>query len=451
MTFRDFITNRFFRKQAQAELEERSKPKDIKPPISPSPTHINELVARLLDINAVAAADEELSLIGAVATPALVAAMRDPRYQQEYERSNGSTFLPLGYVLGLLLDHAPDQAVPAAAPLIQSPSSEIRKSLASHLGSSGRDDAVPLLAQLLNDDDGFVRSYVQMGVMSALKDGRASDRFRREMYDIFLAQCDQEWKVAGNKAAFAVVTLDPERAAVDLASERWLTPSNRDVHRIIQACNQSRIRLPADRIRQLLDYSLARAVGNNCYPHQYIVAAALEALALSLGDQAKTLIESLLTSDQDEIQESAGRALVTLAGLDDPFNFVVERLQANGFASLTTPQRVVFFAHMFDAEVCNGGIMQFFGNSSGNQCAETLEALRILDLPDAVHCLERAMNLVGPLSRESDRDMRLSAFEDRYDELQAAFAPLESRYYATAGQLRQRILVFSAANAKHFR
>jgi hypothetical protein len=61
------------------------------------------------------------------------------------------------------------------------------------------------------------------------------------------------------------------------------------------------------------------------------------------------------------------------------------------------------------------------------------------------------MSLVGPLSREPDRDIRLAAFEDRYDELQASFEPLETAYYHTKGLLQQRMLLYAAANAEHFR
>ncbi len=94
--------------------------------------------------------------------------------------------------------------------------------------------------------------------------------------------------------------------------------------------------------------------------------------------------------------------------------------------------------------------MQFFGNSSGDHAADTLEALRTLEHPEAFHALDKAMRLVGPLSREPDQDMRLAAFEGRFDELKAAFQPLESDYYRTQGQLRQRLLLHAAKHASHF-
>jgi hypothetical protein len=95
--------------------------------------------------------------------------------------------------------------------------------------------------------------------------------------------------------------------------------------------------------------------------------------------------------------------------------------------------------------------MQFFGNSSGDHAIDTLAALRELACPEALHALEGAINLIGPLAREPDRDDRLAAFEDRYDELQKAFSPLESAYYGVTGIFRQRMWLYAIAHADHFR
>jgi HEAT repeat protein len=335
-------------------------------------------------------------------------------------------------------------------PLIRSSSSSIRKTAALHLASLGRDDSVPLLAELLNDVNGYVRAYVMIGAQRALAEGRCGEGFRRSMYELLLAQCDKKWEVALNDAASAVVELDRARATVDFASERWLSPSNPNVHQILEACNQTGILLPEKLVRRLLDHSLPLAIGERCYPHQYVVGGALEALARRLGEQIKPLLEELLASDQEKIRESAAKGLAKIAGLEDPVNYVIQRAQKVGFEGLTAPERVVYCGFLFDAEVCNGGIMQFFGNTSGDRAVETLEALRVLNLPEAFNGLDTAMNLVGPLSREPDRDMRLTAFEGRYDELQAGFEPLEHAYYATKGLLRQRILLYAVANADHF-
>jgi len=336
-------------------------------------------------------------------------------------------------------------------PLVESPSDGVRKMAALQLASLGNSKTIPVLNKLLEDSDGYVRAYVRNGVDRALSGSRCSDEFRQAMYESLLNQCDQNWRGAINDAPQTVIALDAARAAVDFASPRWLSTENPNAYHILQACNEANLLLPEDLIRRLLDHSLPLAVGERCYPHEYVVAAALESLARCSGDRARPFLERALASDQQEIQESAAKGLATLAGLDDPIKFVLNLMQRVGFDGLTSPQRVVYCGFLFDAEVCNGGIIQFFGNSSGNRAVETLEALRVLGHTEAHHALDTAMKLVGPFSREPNREMRLAAFEDRFDGLRSRFGPLESAYYSTQGLLRQRMLMYAAANAAHFR
>jgi hypothetical protein len=447
MGFREFITSRLFRRQLADDLERHE---NIKPPASPSRRYIDNLVRRLLDARTAWDARKELSMIGPPAVPSLSAALNDPRFR-ETEREDARIPAPLELVLELLVPHGPDQVLSATLPLVNSPSDEVRKTAALQLASLGRAETLPVLVKLLDDSDGYVRSYVRIGVDRALLGGRCTDEFRRGMYEALLRQCDQDWPGDLNDAPQTVVALDPARAAVDFASPRWLSADNPNVYPVLQACNGARLSLPEDLVRSLLDHSLPLAVGERCYPHQYVVAAALEALARCIGDRAKPVLEGALASDQVEIQESAAKGLATLVGLDNPVDFVLDRVQKVGFEGLTAPQRVVYCGFLFDAEVCNGGIMQFFGNSSGDHAVETLEALRVLNHAEGSCALDTAMNLVGPLAREPDRDMRLAAFEDRYEDLETRFGPLESAYYGTKGLLRQRMLLYAVANEEHFR
>jgi hypothetical protein len=118
---------------------------------------------------------------------------------------------------------------------------------------------------------------------------------------------------------------------------------------------------------------------------------------------------------------------------------------------LSHEQRVVYCAFLFDAEVCNGGLMQFFGNSSGDHAVDALEALSELGHKEAHAALRDAIKLVGPLARETNRELRLTGFEGRWEELQPAFDPLEQAYYATQAQLRQAWLLYAIRHAEHFR
>ena len=254
-----------------------------------------------------------------------------------------------------------------------------------------------------------------------------------------------------NEAPKLVVALDPARAAGDFGSSRWLSNENRNTHRILEACNSADLGLPADLLRALYEHALALAVGEKCFPHDYVAAAALEGLVLALGEQARPLVESALDSDQEKLQEASARGIARLAGIQDPFGFACDRQQAVGFEGLTPAQRVVYCAGVFDGEVCNGGIMQFFGNSSGDLASETLQALREISHAEAEAALATAIAQIGPLAREVEREMRLAAVEDRYDELLETFDPLERAFYDTVGRFRQKLLLYAARHADDFR
>jgi len=100
--------------------------------------------------------------------------------------------------------------------------------------------------------------------------------------------------------------------------------------------------------------------------------------------------------------------------------------------------------------VNNGGLTQFFGNSSGNHVVDTLKALAELPHHEAHAALDAAMRLVGPLAREENREARLVGFDGRWDELSTAFDQLEHRYWESQLPLRVAILLYVASHASHF-
>ena len=448
MGFREFISNFRYRRRLEADFE---RYQNIKAPANPSRRYIDKLVRRLLNERTASDARRELEMIGPTTVPSLVAALALPQFHKAEWENFSQVPAPLESTLELLVSHAGDDVVRIATPLSKSPSAEVRKTAALHLASTGRQSTMPVLHELMRDEDGYVRSYVCMGIDRAVTNGRADEAFRRQAYDLLLPQLDQDWGSAMNEAADAIVILDPARATSDLADERWLSLSNRNAYRIIEACNRVNILLPDVVLRRLLNAALPLAVGKRSYPNDYVASATLRALAMRKADDASAIAESLLDHENAKVKEAAGEALAALAGLADPTRFVIDRVSKEGYEALTREQRVVYCAFLFDAEVCNGGLMQFFGNSSGDHAVDTLNALAELGHKEAHAAIQTAMRLVGPISRESDRELRLTGFEGRWDELQPTFDPLERAYYATQAQLRQAWLLYAVRHAVHFR
>lgn len=446
MNFREFISNFRYRRRLQAEFE---RYQNIKPPANPSRRDIDKLISLLLNESTAWNARRELEMIGPATVPSLLAALNDPRFHRAEWDSQVPA--PLDSTLELLVAHAGDEVVKIASPLVNSPSAKVRKTAALHLASSGRVSTIDVLHELMRDEDGYVRSYVRIGIDRAVTEGRADDEFRRQAYALLLSQCGEDWGNAMNDAADTIVVLDPARAAADLADGRWLSLSNPNACRVIEACYRVGIPLPQSSLRRLLNASLPLAVGERCYPANYVAAAALRSLAQQKADGIGGIAESLLNHDNEKVKEAAAEALAALAGVSDPTGFVLDRAKQDGYEALSQPQRVVYLALLFDGEVCNGGLMQFFGNSSGAHAADTLEALSALGHKEGYAALDSAMRLIGPLAREPDRELRLTAFEGRWDELRPAFDPLERAFYATHAQLRQAWLLYAAGRPEHFR
>mgnify|MGYP003584548255 CR=1 FL=1 len=95
---------------------------------------------------------------------------------------------------------------------------------------------------------------------------------------------------------------------------------------------------------------------------------------------------------------------------------------------LSPAAQVLFDTGAFFGEIVNGGMSQFFSNSSGNRAHETLAALRAVGAPLCVQLLEKALTLfpdgIAPVDREKRCEL-LFAFEERdpifLEELDQAF------------------------------
>ena len=443
MSFRDFVTSRRYRRQMGEHREPYA-------PARPSRRWLAKRVAQLLSPDEAHFAQRELSLAGPAVVGPLTAALGDRRYLAAESDGHVCVSAPLDAVLELLVPHAPDAVAAVAVPRLTSASEKVRKTAAIHLASLGRAADVPALVGLLNDESGYVRSYVCIGLRRAVVAGRGDGAFRRAAYDAVLSQCDQDWPGTLNDAADVVIALDPARAAVDLSSPRLLSVENRALHRLLQACNAAGVALVADRVAAVFDAAADRAIAKS-YPHSYTAGEAIKMLARTDAAAARSRLPVADAHPDKDIRAAAAAARAALSGVTEAVNFVLGQVKRVGYTGLTPPQRVVYNAFCFDAELCNGGLMQFFANGTGGRAVDTLDGLRTLDCRPAVAALDGALRAVGPLARATSREDRLTAFEDRYDELAAAFKPLEEAYWPASADLRRRWLAHAAGHADHFR
>jgi hypothetical protein len=96
-------------------------------------------------------------------------------------------------------------------------------------------------------------------------------------------------------------------------------------------------------------------------------------------------------------------------------------------ANLTPPARNLYLVVVFDAEVVNGGLHQYFSNSSGAFAYEALAALREVGAAEAADLLRTAINAFPQQIVPGDRRERNQAL----DAVEPPFLDaLDTKYYS---------------------
>jgi hypothetical protein len=76
---------------------------------------------------------------------------------------------------------------------------------------------------------------------------------------------------------------------------------------------------------------------------------------------------------------------------------------------------VIYHVWLLDAEVANGGWLQWAANPSGAYAADTLKALRELGLDAAAKQLQMMIDALGPDGSSSDQKRRMAAIDRAMD------------------------------------
>jgi hypothetical protein len=106
--------------------------------------------------------------------------------------------------------------------------------------------------------------------------------------------------------------------------------------------------------------------------------------------------------------------------IDTPESFL------SSFPTVPPELGLLYAAYFGQSEVCNGGFVQFFRNSTGVLAPEAVKGLEAIGQPQLANVLSQAMALLGsPYLRQ--RKARQEAAEKL--RIQGKFAPLEEEFY----------------------
>jgi hypothetical protein len=91
----------------------------------------------------------------------------------------------------------------------------------------------------------------------------------------------------------------------------------------------------------------------------------------------------------------------------------------------------LYAAHWCQSEVCNGGLLQFFSNTTGILAPEALDAFRTIGLDAWETILAEAMRFFGALypRKREERLQRLAGSGGRKRREQSLFEALDERFF----------------------
>lgn len=132
---------------------------------------------------------------------------------------------------------------------------------------------------------------------------------------------------------------------------------------------------------------------------------------------------------------------------------LVDRVHASeqGFASLSRDEKTYYAVSVLEGEVYNGGMHQFFSNSSGALYAEALRGLEVLGATETLALLLRAKTvLFGALEPAEDRQVRWETMKQYAEDDDAelpdwslALEAIDKAYYLAPDNLQHRLEAFA--------
>ena len=118
---------------------------------------------------------------------------------------------------------------------------------------------------------------------------------------------------------------------------------------------------------------------------------------------------------------------------------------------LTEPQKNFYFNQCWEIEVNNGGISQYFFNTSGRYAHQTVEALKLIGAKKSANILQKAIDKFPNKTVPQDDEQRqeiLEQIEEKSDEI---WDKLEDKFYEYPEDLNQLNINYITQNKEFFK
>ncbi|MCE9565612.1 MAG: DMP19 family protein [Planctomycetes bacterium] len=208
--------------------------------------------------------------------------------------------------------------------------------------------------------------------------------------------------------------------------------NNRTVHVALKLMNQHKVRLEPAIVRPLLDKALASP---DVWPWECMFEDSLQALAVSDPETATRIAEEYLDSPVGWFQRDATDFLREAAGLPRTY-----QVNPPDGMKLTDAERglVDALVECIDVfgEIGNGGLSQYFFNSTGSEWPRHVVALMAIGFEKGAAALEEASRLIHPKGASTNREERIAQYAGLSERKEKRLDELSKLFYGDVPRLR---------------
>ncbi|MGJ8696587.1 MAG: DMP19 family protein [Verrucomicrobiaceae bacterium] len=353
---------------------------------------------------------------------------------------------PFNRACDILGDAPPKEAVAALALFLNDPSEQIRKDAALAIAKTGAAEIIPHVRKAFSDTDAYVRSYALMGLEFSLNRDGLADTVPGELFSDVKNLLEK-----GNnsdKAADILFRFNSEEAIDFFLSSEVFSADSRIIHEVLETLADAKV--PVQR-ELLLGLISALDTSDFTYPRAYALGEALRLLGQMQNPEDREFLSARLIHSEDRVAEGAAAGLLCSHGLEGFEQRIWESEEKSGYDSLPDHQRYYSAVFMCDAEVNNGGLAQYFVNSSGDNWRDALAGLESMGSTDRLVVVREAISLFGSDGPSENRDKRQDQLSKLYKKNDSIFDALESRYYDSDEVIEVLATRFVLANPDSFR
>ena len=395
---------------------------------------------------------DEARILGALGErthPTVLVLLRNPSLYAQLVKPTGKDLLPeapFNRACDLLGDSPEPGAVDALQPFLNDPSEEIRKDAAFVIAKTGASAITPLVRKAFSDEDEYVRSFALMGLEYALDRQGLADDVRVALFPDVLEMLRTERNA--DKAARILYRLDSDKATGHFLSPEFFAAESTVIYHVLKVLADEKISVPHDSIRPLVASLEALEME---YPTTYALGEALRLLGQQKQEEDRDFLRSRMNHPEGIVAQGAAAGLLSSSGLEGFEQRIWDAEEKSGNGSLTEQQRFYSAVFTCNAEVNNGGLAQYFVNSSGDNWQDALAGFQAMGLKEHSAVLNEAIAKFGSSKPSADRSRRQEQLSKIYKRDDSVFDELDTRFYGITEEVEVAATRFVLESPAMFR